>query len=244
MNLDFQLFSDLHLELSDEYPKIIPTANLLILAGDIGNLQSINYRNFLQYCSSRFKIILVILGNHEFYHFQNNTYQEIKLMYEKFFKSFDNIILLDNNYIIYGTYIFYGSTMWSCSLPNFLEEKIKNFQNTLESFDHLRIFEKFLYDFKDSPLKKIIITHFPVLRNDAFVDPKYSNESLERKKYFCNHYLHLFPNHYLNNILYFISGHTHYSYDLIIDNKRFLSYQYGYPSDSNNSFELNCKFTF
>ena len=28
------IFSDLHLELTDEYPKIIPTANLLILAGD------------------------------------------------------------------------------------------------------------------------------------------------------------------------------------------------------------------
>ena len=242
MNLDFQLFSDLHLELRDDYPKIIPTANLLILAGDIGNLQSINYRNFIQYCSLRYKMIFIVLGNHEFYHFQK-SYRQIFTMYQKFFDSFHNIILLNNNHIIYGTYVFYGSTMWTSSLPHFLEEKINKFSNTIESFDHLRSFQYFLEEYKNSPLKKIIITHFPVLRNDSFVHEKYLHEPLERKKYFCNNYLHLFPSNYFNNILCFISGHTHHSYDLIIDNKRFLSNQYGYPHDSDENFQLNTFFT-
>jgi hypothetical protein len=66
----FQVLSDLHLEINQQYPSFeIPVcAKYLILAGDIGRLVDYdNYRSFLQRQTERFELVFLILGNHEFY---------------------------------------------------------------------------------------------------------------------------------------------------------------------------------
>ncbi|RAH48454.1 uncharacterized protein BO95DRAFT_49024 [Aspergillus brunneoviolaceus CBS 621.78] len=66
----FQILSDLHLELNQQYVsyEIPACAEHLILAGDIGRLADYeHYRDFLQRQTDRFKAVLLILGNHEFY---------------------------------------------------------------------------------------------------------------------------------------------------------------------------------
>lgn len=70
--LPFQLLSDLHLELDQQYSHFdFPcSAPYLILAGDIGRL-SADYEAYLAFlstkCCNRFDRVFLILGNHEFF---------------------------------------------------------------------------------------------------------------------------------------------------------------------------------
>jgi predicted phosphodiesterase len=73
---DFQIVSDLHLEVGSQYISysIPATAPYLILAGDIGCLSEYDlYLAFLARIAPDFRKILLVLGNHEFY---NLTYEE------------------------------------------------------------------------------------------------------------------------------------------------------------------------
>jgi len=65
-----QFMSDLHLEAANEYSdfQIPATAPYLVLAGDVGRLQDYqNYLRFLQRQCDKFEMVLLVLGNHEFY---------------------------------------------------------------------------------------------------------------------------------------------------------------------------------
>ncbi|KAK3946188.1 Metallophosphoesterase domain protein [Diplogelasinospora grovesii] len=66
----FQILSDPHLEVGQQYSSYdFPAcAPYLILAGDIGRLIDYpNYLTFLEAQASRFKLVFLVLGNHEFY---------------------------------------------------------------------------------------------------------------------------------------------------------------------------------
>lgn len=70
----FQVVSDLHLEINQQYRSFeIPVcAEHLILAGDVGRLVDYDhYCSFLQRQTDRFKLVFLVLGNHEFY---NDTF--------------------------------------------------------------------------------------------------------------------------------------------------------------------------
>lgn len=66
----FQVLSDLHLEINQQYSSFeIPVcANSLILAGDVGRLADYDgYLQFLQKQTEWFEAVFLVLGNHEFY---------------------------------------------------------------------------------------------------------------------------------------------------------------------------------
>lgn len=63
--LGFQYLSDVHLERVHTFPAIVPMAEHLILAGDIGYPQTDLYRAFLNACSRQFRSIILVAGNHE-----------------------------------------------------------------------------------------------------------------------------------------------------------------------------------
>lgn len=66
----FQVLSDLHLEINQQYLSFeIPIcAKHLVLAGDVGCLADYDkYRSFLRKQTDRFELVILILGNHEFY---------------------------------------------------------------------------------------------------------------------------------------------------------------------------------
>lgn len=66
----FQILSDLHLEVNQQYSSFdIPAhAKYLLLAGDIGRLADYTeYRVFLENQVSNFELVILVLGNHEFY---------------------------------------------------------------------------------------------------------------------------------------------------------------------------------
>jgi len=69
-SISFQILSDLHLEVGQQYSSIqFPIkAPYLILAGDVGRLVDyVAYRTFLLVQTQRFEKVFLVLGNHEFY---------------------------------------------------------------------------------------------------------------------------------------------------------------------------------
>ena len=71
--LNLQIVSDIHIEYkNDEIPNpldyITPTAEILILAGDIGSLYKIKQlKGFLDILCKHFKTVIYVPGNHEYY---------------------------------------------------------------------------------------------------------------------------------------------------------------------------------
>ncbi|KIW63867.1 hypothetical protein PV04_08839 [Phialophora macrospora] len=68
--LRFQIMSDLHLEVGNQYKSFqVPVeAPFLILGGDIGRLRDYeNYLSFLATQCAQFDTVCLVLGNHEFY---------------------------------------------------------------------------------------------------------------------------------------------------------------------------------
>jgi predicted phosphohydrolase len=69
-----QYLSDVHLEhhkpdrfIPETWITPDPTADLLVLAGDIGWPEKPNYEKFIAWCSERWPAVVVVAGNHEFY---------------------------------------------------------------------------------------------------------------------------------------------------------------------------------
>ncbi|OJJ45680.1 hypothetical protein ASPZODRAFT_68785 [Penicilliopsis zonata CBS 506.65] len=118
----FQVLSDLHLEINQQYLSFeIPVrAKHLILAGDIGRLVDYdNYRCFLQKQTDRFQLVFLILGNHEFY---NDTFtagiQRARQLEQEPSSNGRLVLLHQGRYDIPGSHItILGCTLWS-SIPD------------------------------------------------------------------------------------------------------------------------------
>ena len=74
--MKIQYASDLHLEFGENSKwlkdnPLIPSANILVLAGDIGYLGDANYRThpFWDWASQNYKQVVVVSCNHELYTF-------------------------------------------------------------------------------------------------------------------------------------------------------------------------------
>jgi predicted phosphodiesterase len=135
-SVSFQVLSDLHLEINQQYPSYeIPLcAKHLILAGDIGRLVDYdNYRNFLQKQTDRFEHVFLVLGNHEFY---NGTFAEglekARRLEREPALNGRLVVLHRKRYNIPGSRVtILGCTLWS-KVPHeskdIVRSKIKDFQ--------------------------------------------------------------------------------------------------------------------
>ncbi len=209
----FQIFSDIHLEFFNSFPKIPPLTNYLFLAGDIGKLSGSNFKPFFDYCSDNWKKTFYVLGNHEYYS-SNKTYDKLNEEYKEFFKNYSNVFLLDDSYYDLedgsDSYRIYGSTLWSSinsnqSLNDFNMIKMKNDKNwtvpiDLEYFNSLynnsakKLFDQIKttnWEGNSEPKNLIIMTHFPPIRKtddqpNLTSHPMYQNQDESIKKYFAN----------------------------------------------------------
>ncbi|PLB49253.1 calcineurin-like phosphoesterase [Aspergillus steynii IBT 23096] len=135
-SLPIQVLSDLHLEINQQYLSYeIPVcAQHLILAGDIGRLtDSDNYREFLRRQTDRFKVVLLVLGNHEFY---NETFaaglEKARQLEQEPSLNGKLVVLHQKRYDVPGSCVsVLGCTLWS-KVPSESREivraKIKDFQ--------------------------------------------------------------------------------------------------------------------
>ncbi|KAE8146849.1 Metallo-dependent phosphatase-like protein [Aspergillus avenaceus] len=135
-SLTFQVLSDLHLEINQQYPsyEIPACARHLILAGDIGRLADYDgYRNFLQRQTDQFNIVLLVFGNHEFY---NDTFaaglEKARQLEQEPSLNKRLIVLHRKRYDVPGTCVsVLGCTLWSKVPPEsreIVQSKIKDFQ--------------------------------------------------------------------------------------------------------------------
>jgi predicted phosphohydrolase len=108
--------SDLHLERpeSDMRPlsaQLDDKDTILMLAGDIGSaVYSNSYMPFLLHVTQMFKHVIMIAGNHEYYHTSKHS-AVAQIKDSTHFLS--NFTLLDDENIIIDDIMFIGSTLWT-----------------------------------------------------------------------------------------------------------------------------------
>ena len=218
--VNFQIASDLHIEYlqQENIPMemfIKPSADNLILAGDIGSL----YRekqlfNFIQQCCDNFKKVYYVPGNHEYYtlKFVSKISQLYKLrgILYSFEKKLENLKILDRHYVEIDNYIIAGCTLWSNlqnnQLPKF-RVRIADMSSRIYNIYHSRdvkFIEELIQNKKEDQYI-ILITHYPP--TGTIKSPKHLD------KFSFLYYSDL--DHLLdkNKIHTWISGHIHYNYN-------------------------------
>jgi len=242
--MKFQLVSDIHLEFSKEYPNIIPKAEYLILAGDVGYPDSNIFTDFMKDVCSKFKKVFFVAGNHEYYNNLTKNGNDMlldKLSKEIGFEFLDNkVYKLDDIDII-------GTTLWTecndfkifSSLKLYINDYnyIKKNNNELATpFDTGRWHYdsvKFLQDEFKKDTKKLVITHH--LPSFKMIHQKYQGHPANVG--FATDLEKLFN----KNILAWCSGHTHEPFYGVITDVPCYVNPCGYPNERKN---INLEFTF
>ena len=234
-----QIASDLHIEHNcDDIPSpkdyIIPTADVLILAGDIGSLYKIDQlRGFLERLCKLFQAILYIPGNHEFYTMHGHrpiSYKALESRLESLGSTISNLHILNRNSVRIKNVCIVGCTLWSdpkCSVPPFIV-RVNGLNTTAYSNQHkkdLHYIKKMMCYCKKEKYDLVVVTHHP---------PSYRAiaHAKKRKRFESLYASNL--DHLLNgdNVKLWICGHTHKNIDFVTDTGcRVITNQKGKPKD-------------
>jgi len=259
------LCSDLHLEFQDINIQNTKGADVLILSGDIlvaedlhnhpevhpmdpvnipnlGRRQAIalRFRDFVKRCSFQFPHVVVIAGNHEFYHGKwKASIQYLRDEYSKF----PNVYFLEQDFKVIDDVTFIGGTLWTdCNKGdpltlNALSGMMNDFrvirndekayiklkpENTV--FRHRQTvgyFKTVLADRKDS--KVIVVGHHAPTFNS--VHEKYRNEQLMNGGYASDLSEFILDN---PQIVLWTHGHMHDPCDYMIGTTRVVCNPRGY----------------
>jgi predicted phosphohydrolase len=254
MPIKIYFISDLHLEFEDEniinniYINKEYLNDYLILAGDICCF-SMKQRmiNFFDIISKKFKTIIYIAGNHEYYKnsLDNTQIKQILIPYK-------NVYFLQDEYIKFpeDDIIIYGTTLWT----RLSEQKFKNYlvEQSLNDYKYIKhpvtcktitreftgeLFEKsykLLKDFLNNNKEKNIIIvshHLPLTElickeyKDYILNSAYASDLADELKQY--------------NFDYWIFGHTHFTmkHELVNNfNKtiKFMCNPRGYNNENKN----------
>ena len=113
------VLSDIHTELGyhpDRIKKYINHgSDTIVLAGDIGNPFTLEYKQVLKICSTMYKNVVVVTGNHEYY--TKESVQSSDQQVEHVCKEFSNVYFLQKTAINLDVdsspVRFIGCTLWS-----------------------------------------------------------------------------------------------------------------------------------
>jgi predicted phosphohydrolase len=174
--MKFQIASDLHLDQIKEINNeslIKPCGDILILAGDICHAYTMEkHIDFFKYISEKFRYVLYIPGNHEFYLpndlLIDRSINETEKYMLKFFSFYDNIIYLNNKTFSIDNINIIGSCLWEKI------EKINPWFKVNTTIDEICELNqksiKYITEIINpgekegeinKPRKNIIITHYP-----------------------------------------------------------------------------------
>ncbi|MDE6095284.1 MAG: metallophosphoesterase [Muribaculaceae bacterium] len=246
-----QYASDLHLEFGEnsrwlkENP-LIPSAEILVLAGDIGYLGDANYKAhpFWDWASEYYSQVIVIPGNHELYKFF-----DINELHEGW-----SVEIRPNIKVHYNTVVpldeetdLVTSTLWAYvpSAEEYLTERCVSdfkrirsgeFRLTAKRFneEHLRCRAFIQNAVSDSMAKKIIVAthHVPSFE---LMSPEFDKSSINGAfTVELGNYIARSP------MDYWIYGHSHRNIDKTIGNTKCVSNQLGYVfQNEHSSFHRN-----
>ena len=231
----FQFISDPHLDFSENVPvfeSIIPSADILLVAGDVSNCYSSKRRKQFaeNFYNGKWKQVIEIPGNHHFYkmnveqaHF--NGIKEIET-------SKNTIVTYINNHCIhFNDVVIVGSTLWS----NVPYSKVSLFNSFSDhawiggmSIDVYNCLHQKSLDFIRDSLnehfdkKCIVMTHHvPLIQ-------------LTSSKFIGNEFNDMFVNNLdmfipqFNNVKYWLHGHSHDFVDTTISGVRHIRNPLGY----------------
>lgn len=238
--MNVQYVSDLH----QEFPKnlewlhnnpIIPSADILILAGDIISLQKEYFKlNFFDFISENFKEVYYIAGNHDFYRSDYDLNIQLK-PYKINIRN--NVYLINNKSVIIENNKFIFSTLWS-NISQINEKIIQNALNDYRyiKFDGHKVFphettmlHNIAVDFIKSEInnidesinKTIVVSHH--LPTFALVQERFKGDLINEA--FTTE-LSLLRE---SKVDYWIYGHSHGNVrNTVLDGTEFLTNQLGY----------------
>lgn len=237
--VSIQYISDIHLEFIQNtqiiLDKIIKTSDICVLAGDIGYPFENHYEEFLIGISKKFKHIILIHGNHEYYQLGKNKGKTMKQIINKTIEiininNLDNIYFLNNSYIDIDNIRFIGSTLWSLiKNPLFLindskyieEFNVEYFNNLYNS--NVEILSNHIEKAKLDNKQVVIVTHHL---------PSYECIASKYKHYDINQCFASNSDNLINSpVILWIFGHTHSPIEKLINKVKCIANPIGYPGE-------------
>jgi predicted phosphodiesterase len=246
-----QIVSDLHIEYQnddkiDPLSIITPSADVLVLAGDIGSLYKYDQLfSFIGGLVPHFKHVIYVPGNHEYYVPPNHRGVKmsfLKDMLKELNNSWENFNVLDRGSVQIGELCIVGATLWSdiqCDLPKFI---VRIHKITSEIYQDmfigdLKYIEQMVEYCHEKKLKMMCVTHHP---------PTYAvmNGVKKRDKYISLYASNLDYLLKIDNIQTWVCGHVHSNFDFVTEGGcRVVGNQKGKPkdniSDFGNAFVIN-----
>jgi predicted phosphodiesterase len=230
---------------------------ILVCAGDMGVYDEYadTYKLFFQIMSKRFRHVIIVPGNHSWYH---SAYWGKEQDIWKNKKIPKNVHYMDNNHIIIDGILFIGSCLWTDmndsdplvmfhagkNMADYLYIKKRDYQvcatygqviesNRLQPEDTInRYHESIAYIQLLLSMHRdkqcVVVTHHGVSKR--CVHPKYT-EDLLNYAFYSDLDAFILNN---DNIKYWVSGHTHDSYDFEIGDTRVLCNPFGYYMQCEN----------
>lgn len=252
-NMKLQIASDLHLHnnflIGENF--FIPTADTLILAGDVCQSRQIfSLLPVFKRISETWKTVLYVPGNHEFYNgsIDKNVNGSVAVLKE-YLRDFRNIHVMDNEFIDIENITFIGSTLWSdlsksdvkCimdsqSQMNDYELIYKKFKK-VTAIDTLKLFRKNVKFIKET-LSRIITDKIVVITHHApslkSISPKFHNSPINGA--FVSDLEYIITSD--DRIKLWCHGHTHFDKDYYVEQCRIICHPKGYNQELyNNSNE-------
>ncbi len=226
-------------------------------------------KNFYLFISELFVHILIISGNHEYFTGKKQrTINTIDEEIQKIVSKFDNITYLNMNGIIIGRTKFIGCTFWSdvSNISNVTEITMNDYSKIyidcpgipgryIETYnmsgsnrkyiksDRINLKPKDVVLLHDT-MKKWIINQTNQITNkyDSIIILSHHAPSfsmLNSKDIYRHCYASNCDDIFKQPITHWISGHTHYSKSIIINNVLSLSNCMGYPGQNVDGFNSN-----
>lgn len=240
----FQVMSDLHIETMDYVPDsssyITPVSDVLILAGDIGRIHRFEQlKAFLLDVCPKFKAVLYVLGNHEFYKVDGievKTMEELLQDIHTIQKDIPNLHILNRNSVVIDDVCIAGCTLWSLAtvqIPPFIVRIPGMNINKYNELFHqdLTYIEAMVKYCAEKKLRLVVITHHC---------PTYAVSNKKDNKYcslYCSNLDYLLDR---SRVHTWVCGHTHTNFDVKTRNgTRLVSNQRGKVKDGIEDYSLD-----
>lgn len=239
-----QYVSDTHLELcKGRVYSIRREAPILALGGDIGNPYMENYFKFLEYCSETFEHVLLVSGNHEYYHAKHvkRTIAAVDAQIEEVCSQFANVHFLNDRGVVIDGVLYYGTTLWTfipAGRREPVEGGIADYGNIYAeegrlltvrdvNFMHLDKSRKLYTAVKDAPCDTVVITHHCPTSHPASLY-HFGADDLR-----CSFHadMNSLIRAFTDKLRVWIYGHTHKMANFTISNTQLLSNPHGYPGE-------------
>ncbi|KAF3480595.1 uncharacterized protein GIQ15_05942 [Arthroderma uncinatum] len=247
--------SDLHLEFGQQYAnfRITPRAPRLILAGDIGQLADYDaLRDFLRPQCENFAEVYLVLGNHEFFGVSRQKGLRLADMLQAEPQLKNRLVIMNRKRVDIKDVTLLGCTLHSHIPPdseNVVGQKINDFRRIVDwrVADHNAEHAKDIKWLKDEissirstelglRQKIVVISHHaPSTKGTS----KPSNEGSLCSSAFGTDLIGGTQRSFLDDVQYWIHGHTHHSSESVRGSVKLVSNQRGYVIPKNQGTEVS-----